>query len=108
METIRENILRELVANRSTLSVSAVGCHGGFSVAVQSGPARRTLGSTRGNVRVFSNLTGLATLLRDIGISQFAVDSAHYQPGRIRSARPDRAKALKMTRTTPRQSELLN
>lgn len=45
--------------------------------------------------------------LRQVGIEMFEVDARFYQPGRIRKARPDRAEALRKTRTTPRQQELL-
>lgn len=104
--TIKENSLRELVASDSIASAAAIGRVGGFTVVVRCGSADRTLGNARGSVRLFSNLTNLATFLRSVGISNFRVESDEYKPGRIRSARPDRSAALKLTRTTPRQSTL--
>ncbi len=107
-DTIRENTLRELVTAGSIRSASAIGRQGGFAVSVQCDHVQRTLGSTRGSVRIFPNLTSLAMFLRGLGITQFDVDSMSYEPGRVRSARPDRAEALRRTRTTLRQSDLLN
>ncbi len=109
METdiIRENTLRELAATRSMHSASAIGRQGGYVVSVRCGAVTRLLGSTRGSVRIFSNLTGLAVFLRGLGIAHFDVSSEHYERGRVRPPRPDRAEALKRTRTTPRQSDFL-
>ncbi len=104
---IRETTLRELLDTRSISSVSAIGQEGGFTIAVYCGNTKRVLGSTRGSVRVFSNLTSLATFLKGLGVSAFAVDAQHYAPGRIRPPRPDRSEALKRTRTKPQQTELL-
>lgn len=107
MTTIQESTLRELVVSQSTLSAGVVGCVGGFTVSVLCGGSTRTLTNTRGSVRTFSNLTNLAVFLHGLGIPTFNVDTTAYVPGRVRSARPDRAEALRRTRTVPRQTELL-
>ncbi len=57
---------------------------------------------------MFSSLTTLATRLRGMGICRFEVDTAEYIAGRVRPPRPDRAEALRRTRTKPRQTDLLN
>lgn len=106
-DTIRENTLRELVESSSIGSTSVVGQHGGFSVTVRCGKTQKVLGSTRGGVRLFPNLTSLATFLRGLGISRFEVDTAQYSPARVRPPRPDRTEALKRTRTKPHQPDLL-
>jgi hypothetical protein len=85
-------------------SVVAVGQHGGFVVSARCGRTDRSLASARGGVRLFPNLTTLAALLRKFGISCFEVDTANYEPGRVRPARPDRAEALRRTRTRPKQA----
>ena len=105
--TIREITLRELIDTRSIISASAIGQHGGFSISVRCGRTKRVLGSTRGAARLFPNLTSLATYLHRLGISCFEVDSTHYVAGRVRPPRPDRAEALKRTRTKPHQPDLL-
>lgn len=103
--TIKEPILRELVEACSLSGAVAVGRPGGYSISVRYGmrEAQRLLATARGETRVFSNLNTLANYLRGIGISRFEVDSANYKPLRIRPARPDRAEAMRRTRTKLRQ-----
>lgn len=103
-ETIREVTLRELVQAGSISAATAKGQRGGFSVAVQFGVTRKVLSSARGDVRVFPNLTTLASFLKKLGISRFDVDSSSYEPCRVRPPRPDRAAALRGTRTALKQS----
>lgn len=103
-ETIRETTLRELIEAGSVRSVVAVGQRGGFLVSAHCGGTDRSLASARGAVRLFPNLTTLAALLCKLGISSFEVNAANYEPGRVRSARPDRAEALRRTRTRPKQA----
>lgn len=105
--TIRENTLRELAQSGLISATSAVGQKGGFSVAIRCGERWRTLGSTRGGIRIFPNLNSLATYLRGLGISRFDVDTAQYERARVRASRPDRAEALRRTRTKPSQPDLL-
>lgn len=106
-ETIREPTLRELIRT-GVAPVHAVGQEGGFRIAIGSPDQPSVLASTKsGAIRVFPNLTTLATYLHAMGVSDFGVSMAHYRPGRVRAPRPDRAAALQRTRTTPRQTELL-
>lgn len=103
-DTIRETTLRELIEAGSLRSVVAVGQNGGFVVAASCGVSKRSLASARGDIRLFPNLTTLAAFLRRLGISRFEVDTANYARGRVRPARPDRAEALRRTRTKPKQA----
>jgi len=107
-ETVREQTVREMVNAGAVHSTAAVGREGGFAISVRYGNTERLLGSTRGKIKVFSNLTSVATCLKGLGIEVFEVQTAGYAPGRVRPPRPDRAEALRKTRTTPRQSDLLN
>lgn len=107
-ETIREPTLRELIETNSINWTCAVGGKGGFAVVVNFGISNRFLASTRGGVRLFSNLTTIATYLRKLGVSRFDVDTSNYEAGRLRPARPDRAEALRKTRTRLHQADLLD
>src|SRR3569833_3381538 len=98
--TIKETTLRELVAAGSIASVCVVGQNGGYAVTVRCGTAESTLASTRGDVRLFT-LDSASTFLRALGLFRFDVDSTNYEPGRLRKPRPDRAEALRKTRTRP-------
>ncbi|WGS50150.1 hypothetical protein LFL96_01175 [Paraburkholderia sp. D15] len=105
--TIVEATFRELLVANSIDSVAAVGREGGFVVTIGYGGTERILASARGSARVFPNLTKLATFLRNLGAATFIVKTEGYVTGRVRKARPDRAAALRKTRTTPRQISLL-
>src|SRR5688572_30236223 len=105
MEVIRESTLRELAQAQMIERVRLLGQEGGYVIRAQCGQIYRTLCSSRGEVRVFT-LESASNLLRDIGIPRFEVDAERYQRGRIRKPRPDRAEALRKTRTRPRQATL--
>ena len=107
-DAIREATLRELISAGSVAAVTATGQHGGFIVSITCGESELLLASARGSTRVFASLNSLAVYLRRLGVSQFEVDSHNYLAGRVRKPRPDRAEALRRTRTSPRQVDLLS
>src|SRR5690349_1080862 len=100
---LREGTLRELVNIGAVSGVRLVGGKGGFALQVACAGIDRTLGSTRGVVRQFASLNTAVDFLRRFGIERFEVDASGYQAGRTRKPRPDRAEALKRTRTRPQQ-----
>ncbi|MFP3586379.1 hypothetical protein SCB29_22340 [Paraburkholderia sp. SIMBA_055] len=104
--TVRETTLRELVMSGTVSGACATGQQGGYSIAVQCGSGVRTLATSRGDVRLFT-LERASAFLSGLGIMRFEVDATHYQPGRLRKPRPDRAEALRKTRTRPTQEPLL-
>jgi len=103
MQTIKEITLRELVEASSVRSACVVGQPGGFAVTVRYGEAEKMLASSRGDFRRFASLNTAAEFLRKLGIMKFEVDATNYEPGRLRAPRPDRAEALRRTRTKPKQ-----
>ena len=103
---IKEPMLRELIDSHSITSVCAVGQAGGFAISVRYGDVKRVLANTRGDVRLFT-LSHAAKFLHDLGLEKFEVDTSDFEPGLIRKARPDRAEALKRTRTKMQQPNLL-
>ena len=107
LETIKERTLRELVEANSVRSACLVGQHGGFAVTVRYGIVEKTLSNARGETRVFASLNTATEFLRRMGIVKFEVDATDYEPGRLRKPRPDRAQALKNTRTRPTQGKLI-
>lgn len=104
---IRELTIRELVQSGTPIAARATGRRGGFTVAIRCGSKWQTLSSTRGTTRVFASLNSLAICLRNLGVAAFDVDATHYVPARVRPPRPDRAEALRGTRTKPHQPDLL-
>ena len=107
LQTIKESVLREVVGANSVLSVCAVGRCGSFAVVVRYGSTEKTLTNTRGDTRLFASLNTAADFLRRLGLGRFEVDVTNFAPGRLRKPRPDRAEALRKTRTKPRQKHLI-
>lgn len=106
-DKVKEALLRELIKAGSPCTACVMGEVGGFSITFHYGTLSRTLSSSRGGTRRFASLNTAADFLKQLGINRFEVDARYYEPGRIRKARPDRAEALRKTRTIPRQQELL-
>jgi hypothetical protein len=112
MEAVAEATLRELCGSGVDVTPVVVGVpDGGFALVFAYGPpgreVRRVLGTSRGPMRRFGSMDTAGLFLRDLALPRFSVDLADYQPGRVRGPRPDRAEALRRTRTSPRQAELL-
>lgn len=112
LEAIAEATLRELCASGAELRPTVLAVpDGGFALVFAYGEEardiRRVLGTSRGPVRRFGSIDTAGFFLRELGFSCFPVDLAAYQPGRVRGPRPDRAEALRKTRTSPKQVELL-
>lgn len=107
MGTVSEAALRELVAAKAIKQVTVVGVDAGFVIAVRFGDAEKTLGATRGGKRMFASLDTASSFLSRLGLKVFEVDVEKYEKRRLRKARPDRAEALRRTRTKPRQQTLL-
>lgn len=105
-DIIRETVLRELIQASATVGASVVGKGNGFALVFKLGATEKTLVTSRGQVRLFASLDTAGLFVRDVGISRFEVDMSRYEPGRLRSARPDRAAALRLTRTKMQQQPL--
>jgi len=105
--TIKEPALRELVAASAVRSATIVGQHGGFVVTVNYGAGDRTLATTRGGIRRFATLDTAGAFVCGLGLPRFEVDLTQYEPARLRKPRPDRAEALKRTRTKMQQPKLI-
>ena len=103
---MREQTLRELAASGAVHSVLVLGMRGGYGISIQLGAVEGLLESSRVEVRLLT-LETATRLLRQMGIPRFRVDATNYEPGRMRKPRPDRAEALRKTRTNPRQELLL-
>lgn len=104
--TIREPLLRELVQASAVDQTVVKGDGSGFAVVATIGGQQKVLETARGDKRLFASLDTAAGYLRDLGMPKFEVDMNAYQQGRLRKARPDRAEALKRTRTRLKQQNL--
>src|ERR1700692_4229942 len=96
-QTLDHHPLSELVQAGAVRGAHVVGRDGGWALAAKYGRTERYLAATRSKqIRMFKRLETVVAYLREIGISQFDVDAADYDPSvTVRAARPDRAEALK-------------
>lgn len=106
MVGIRETVLRELIQASPELSARIVGKDNALMVLVRLASGEKTLVTTRGAIRLFASLNTAAAFLGDMGLVRFEIDISHYRPGRLRGPRPDRAAALRLTRTRMQQQPL--
>jgi hypothetical protein len=107
LKFITHPTLKELIASGSVRRTVLIGQRGGFGVVVSYGEVERQLCGARGSVRLFASLDTAVPYLKKLGLSKFEVDAATFEPGRLRKARPDRAEALRHTRTKPIQAQLI-
>lgn len=105
--TIKAQLVRELIqAATGQVQAMAVGAQGGFALHFQIGNVKKVLVNSRGMIRLFASLDTASDFVHGMGISHFEVDMSQHQPGRLRAPRPDRAEALRQTRTRLRQQPL--
>jgi hypothetical protein len=105
--TIKGPLLRELVQASVIVGATVTGREKGFAVVVKIGNnGEKVLATARGDVRVFASLHTAGEFVRNVGLAKFEVDMNGYEKGRLRKARPDRAEALRGTRTKVRQQPL--
>ena len=86
---IKLESLRILVEVGSVRAATIVGQRGGYAIVAQVGMQARTLATKYNQVRMFGTADAAAKILREAGISQATLDLTHYEPGRLRAARPD-------------------
>ena len=104
--TVRETVLRELISVSEAPTATILGTHSGFTLQFRVGSAEKVLATSKGSIRLFASLDTASTFVKDLGIARFLVDMSGFQPGRLRPPRPDRAEAMRHTRTKLRQQEL--
>ena len=104
--SLKEPILRELIEASESITATVTGQDRGFAIVIHVGTADKFLSTSRGAVRLFASLDTACAFVRDIGLERFQVDMSGYQPGRLRSPRPDRAEAMRLSRTKMQQQDL--
>lgn len=103
---IKETVLRELIQASADVSARIVGKESALTIIVRLASGEKTLVTSRGTVRQFASIDTAASFLGELGLVRFEIDVSHYRPGRLRRARPDRAEALRHTRTRMQQQPL--
>ena len=95
-EMIDHITFARLVEAGAVRTVDVIGQPGGWGVMVKYGMVERPLAVRRGSVRLFRRLETLTEYLRGLGIVQYHVNAANYDPQTpTQSTRPDSAARLK-------------
>ena len=87
-KTIDHGTLRRLVDAGAHVGAAVVGGAGGWGVVISYGRASQTLAATRGTPRTWRQFETLAGYLKDLGIVEYRVNTAEFEPGAA-TARPD-------------------
>ncbi len=78
---IDHGTLRRLVDAGAQVGADVVGSAGGWGVVINYGRASQTLAATRGKPRTFRQFETLASYLKALGIVEYRVNTARFEPG---------------------------
>lgn len=105
--TIKESVLRGLIHAGGAVHATIAGRPKGFSVMFKVGAGEMALATSKGQIRLFASLDTAGGFIQGhLGLPRFEVDMTHHEPGLLRKPRPDRAEALRHTRTRMQQQLL--
>ena len=95
--TIDHVTLERLVEAGAVRGAEVIGHAGGWGIVVQYGMTERALAARRGAVRSFRKFETLVSYLRDVGIVEYKVNAADYDPAALRAtrARPDSSERMR-------------
>lgn len=96
-ETIDHNTLAHLVEAGAVRGADVIGQPEGWSVVIKYGVTERALAARRGAVRNFKKFETLVSYLKGIGIAEYRVNAANFDPValRVHASRPDSSARLK-------------
>ncbi len=96
-DTINHNTLAHLVQAGAVHGADVIGQPGGWGVVIQYGMTERALAARRGAVRIFKKFETLVGYLKDLGIAEYRVNAANFDPVATKAnhARPDAADRMK-------------
>jgi hypothetical protein len=89
-KTIDHGTLRRLIAAGTDVGAEVVATGGSWGVVINCGRTRQTLSATRGRPKTFRQFETLAGYLKGLGIVEYRVNAADFEPAGDRQAVPDR------------------
>jgi hypothetical protein len=98
---LQEAPLRGLIAAQVPTGIKAVGRTGHFVVEISLGDGLALLANAHDQVRTFAALSTLAGFLARLGCHRFEVDTAAFEPGRVRAPQPERSACWRRPKTEP-------
>lgn len=97
-KTIDHSTLRRLVDAGANVGAEVVGACGGWGVVINYGRASQTLAVTRGKPRTFRQFETLAAYLKGLGITEYRVNTAEFEPGASATYPADKRSAMASAR----------
>ncbi len=94
-ETIDHTTLVHLVEAGAVCGTDVIGQPGGWGVIIKYGMTEKALAARRGAVRVFRKFETLVGYLKNLGISEYRVNAAGFNPVATAHARPDSAERMR-------------
>ncbi len=96
-ETIDHASLARLIEAGAVRGADVIGSSNGWGVVVRYGTTARTLAARRGSARTFRKFETLVSYLKELGISQYHVDAAGFDPEALKAdrARPDASERMR-------------
>ena len=96
-DTIDHNTLTHLVEAGVVRGADVIGQPGGWGVVIKYGMTERALAARRGALRTFKKFETLVGYLKGVGIAEYRVDAANFDPVALKAktSRPDSASRLK-------------
>lgn len=88
-KTIDHRTLRRLVSAGAQLGAEVIGAGGSWGVVINHGRTSQRLAATRGRPRIFRQFETLAGYLKDLGIVEYRVNAAEFEPGGTQNEAPD-------------------
>lgn len=96
-DTIDHTTLARLVEAGAVRGADVVGHGSGWGVVVKYGMTERALAASRGAVRTFRKFETLVSYLKAMGISQYNVNAANFDPQLLKTnrVRPDASERMR-------------
>jgi len=97
VNTIDHSTLAHLVEAGAVQDADVIGHGGGWGVVVRFGMTERMLTAKRGSIRTFRKFETLVAYLKDLGILEYKVNAANFDPQALRSTRvrPDASQRMR-------------
>jgi hypothetical protein len=92
-KTIDHGTLRRLIEAGAHVGAEVVGSGGSWVIVINYGRSSQTLAATRGKPKTFRQFETLAGYLKELGIVEYRVNAAEFEPGGTQKEDPDRRSA---------------
>lgn len=90
-DTIDHVTLSRLVEAGAVHGANIIGQPGGWEVVIKYGMTERALAARRGSVRTFRKFETLVSYLKGIGVAQYQVDAAGFDPVALKLTRRNKS-----------------